>query len=376
MKILGIDTSGLVATVAVIDDDVLLGEYTIDYKKTHSQTLLPMIDALLSMLELKVTDMDAIAIAAGPGSFTGLRIGAATVKGFGMVTDAPVIPVPTVDALAYNLWGSSGLVCPLMDARRRQTYTGLYRFGEDGSVETVLSQRAIALVEIISEVNRRGEPVTFLGDGVPVFSDEIADTCTVSYRFAPAHLSRQHAGSVASLGRRLYDEGAAVAVDDFALDYLRMSQAERERMERESAIRLAGSLDAHRLAELSAETMTDPWGEQSFSEAIDSERARVFILGDFLGYAVAYVTADEAELPQIAIATEHRGHGYGSRLLKHVMQDSIERGAANMYLEVRASNEAAKRLYVSCGMETTGTRKDFYREPTEDAILYRKDLRG
>ena len=176
--------------------------------------------------------------------------------------------------------------------------------------------------------------------------------------------------------KKLYDEGVSVAVDDFALDYLRMSQAERERMERETAIRLAVSDDAHRLAELSAETMTEPWGEISFSEAIDSKRARVYILGDFLGYAVAYVTADEAELPQIAIATEHRGHGYGSRLLKHVMEDSRERGASNMYLEVRAGNEAAKRLYESCRMEMTGSRKDFYREPTEDAILYRKDLRG
>mgnify|MGYP002861515888 CR=1 FL=1 len=234
MKILGVDSSGLVASAAVTDDDVLLGEYTIDYKRTHSQTLLPMIDALLSMIELRVEELDAIAVAAGPGSFTGLRIGAATVKGFGLAAELPVVPVPTVDALAYNLWGRQGLICPLMDARRRQTYTGIYRFLQDGSFVTERAQCAIALSEIIADINERGEPVTFLGDGVPVFSGEIGDTCRVPYSFAPAHLSRQHAGSVAVLGAGLYAEGRAVSADDFVPEYLRMSQAERERMKKGS----------------------------------------------------------------------------------------------------------------------------------------------
>ena len=109
-------------------DDNLLGEYTINYKKTHSQTLLPMLDAMGKMLELDLSTIDAVAVAAGPGSFTGLRIGAATAKGIGLALDKPMIPVSTVDALAWNLWGSSGLVCPLMDARRGQVYTGLYAF--------------------------------------------------------------------------------------------------------------------------------------------------------------------------------------------------------------------------------------------------------
>ena len=376
MKILGIDTSGLVATAAVDDDDVLLGEYTIDYKKTHSQTLLPMIDALFTMLEIKVSDIDAIAIAAGPGSFTGLRIGAATVKGFGVVTDAPVIPVPTVDALAFNLWGSSGLVCPVMDARRMQTYTGLYRFDSDGGMETVLAQRAVSLVDIITEINRRGEEVTFLGDGVPVFSDEIAKTLRVPYRFAPAHLARQHAGSVASLGRKLYDAGRYVSCDEFALDYLRMSQAERERMEKEAHVREASLEDAARLSALSDEAMSEPWNEQSFRDRISSDRAKVYILGDFLGYAVVYVTADEAELPQIAVDVSHRGNGYGSRLMKYVIESAAKRGAGSLYLEVRESNEVARRLYESYGMEKCGERKDFYHDPTEAAVLYRKDLKG
>ena len=120
MKILGLDSSGLVASVAVVEEDITIAEYTVNYKKTHSQTLLPMLDELKRMTELDLHTLDAIAIAAGPGSFTGLRIGSATAKGLGLALNLPILPVPTVDALAYNLYGSSALVCPLMDARRNQ----------------------------------------------------------------------------------------------------------------------------------------------------------------------------------------------------------------------------------------------------------------
>ena len=128
MKILALDSSGLVASVAVVEDDNMLAEYTVNYKKTHSQTLLPMLDEIGKMIELDLSTVDAIAVAAGPGSFTGLRIGSATAKGLGLALDRPLISVPTVDGLAYNLYGSRDMVCPLMDARRNQAYTGLYEF--------------------------------------------------------------------------------------------------------------------------------------------------------------------------------------------------------------------------------------------------------
>ena len=121
MKILALDSSGLVASVALVEDDNMLGEYTVNYKKTHSQTLLPMLDEVAKMIDLDLNSIDAIAVAAGPGSFTGLRIGSATAKGMGLALDKPLIHIPTVDALACNLWGHQALICPLMDARRRQT---------------------------------------------------------------------------------------------------------------------------------------------------------------------------------------------------------------------------------------------------------------
>ena len=123
MKIIAIDSSGLVATVAIAADDTLTAEYTVNYKKTHSQTLLPMLDEIKKMTELDLDTIDAVAVAAGPGSFTGLRIGSATAKGLAMALDKPIIEVPTVDALAMNMWGTKDLICPIMDARRHQVYT-------------------------------------------------------------------------------------------------------------------------------------------------------------------------------------------------------------------------------------------------------------
>ena len=130
MKVLAIDSSGLTATVAIVDEMQTIAEYTVNYKKTHSQTLLPMISEIVKMVELNLKEIDAVAVAGGPGSFTGLRIGSATAKGLGLALEKPVISVPTVDALAYNVYGYSDIICPIMDARRNQVYTGMYTFSK------------------------------------------------------------------------------------------------------------------------------------------------------------------------------------------------------------------------------------------------------
>ena len=235
MKILGIDGSGLVASVAIIENDNLVGEYTTGYKKTHSQTLLPMLDELKKMVELDLNTVDAIAVAAGPGSFTGLRIASATAKGLGLSLGCPIVSVPTVDALAFNLWGQSGLICPIMDARRGQVYTGLYSFAEDGTFNVVHEQCAVDFREIADKINELGQPVTFLGDGVPVFADAIKEFVNVPFRFAPAHLNKQHASSVAALGAIYFENGDCENAADHRPEYLRLSQAERERLEKGNA---------------------------------------------------------------------------------------------------------------------------------------------
>ena len=233
MKILALDSSGLVASVAVMENDTLVAEYTMNYKKTHSQTLLPMLDEIKNNIQVDLSSIDAIAVAAGPGSFTGLRIGSATAKGLGLALDKPLIAVPTVDALAYNLYdtGEDTVVCPIMDARRNQVYTGIYRF-ENHKLTIVKEQFAAGILELLEELNSLGEEVTFLGDGVPVFCEKIKEHLKVPYSFAPAHVNRQRAAAVAALGEVYYKEGKAQSAMEHTPDYLRVSQAEREREER------------------------------------------------------------------------------------------------------------------------------------------------
>lgn len=233
MKILALDSSGLVASVAVTEDDNLLAEYTVNYKKTHSQTLLPMLDEISRMIELDLESIDAIAVAAGPGSFTGLRIGSATAKGLGLALNKPLIGGPTVEALAYNLYDVPGLICPIMDARRRQVYTGLYSF-EQHQMKTVKEQTAMGIEELTEELNQKNQPVIFLGDGVAVYRDTIKEKLTVPFDFAPVHLNKQRAGAVAALGARYYAEGKTETAREHQPEYLRVSQAERERAEREA----------------------------------------------------------------------------------------------------------------------------------------------
>ncbi len=235
MKLLAIDSSGLVASVAVIEDDNLIGEYTINYKKTHSQTLLPMLDALAQMVELDLHSIDAIAVAKGPGSFTGLRIGSATAKGLGLALDLPIVEIPTVDGLAYNLWGAADMICPLMDARRNQTYTGLYEF-LDGQLHVIEPQCAVDIAQITKRINELGRGVIFLGDGVPVFRSYLEQEVRVPYIFAPAHLNKQRAGALAALALCYMREGKTVSAEEHRPDYLRLSQAERERLEKEKRL--------------------------------------------------------------------------------------------------------------------------------------------
>lgn len=232
MKILALDSSGIVASVALVEDDTLLAEYTVNYKKTHSQTLLPMLDEIIKMTEQDLNTLDAIAVAAGPGSFTGLRIGSATAKGLGLALKKPLISVPTADALAYNLYDAKGIICPIMDARRGQVYTGLYRF-ENHKLVTIKSQWAGAVEELLDRLNEMGESVTFLGDGVSVYKETIAAQLQVPFSFAPAHVNKQRASAVAALGMEYAKEGKFQTAAEHCPDYLRVSQAERERAQKE-----------------------------------------------------------------------------------------------------------------------------------------------
>lgn len=228
MKILALDSSAIVATVALCEDEELLGEYTIRNGNTHSETLLPMVESLLGFFSLSPDEIDLFAVSAGPGSFTGVRIGAATVKGLAFDTQKPCIAVSTLEALAQNLSITDGLICPVMNARRKQVYTALFR-AQNGILTRLMPDDAIAISELDARLAAFDEPVLLVGDGyeitAPLLTHEIAHT--------PDRLRHQSAYSVAQVAKRLYDAGVRTTDLEAVPTYLRPSQAERERLERE-----------------------------------------------------------------------------------------------------------------------------------------------
>jgi tRNA threonylcarbamoyladenosine biosynthesis protein TsaB len=229
MKILALDTTGLVASVALVDNDKTIAEFTTNYKKTHSQTIMPMLEHLKNMVELDLSTVDYIACASGPGSFTGLRIGAATAKGLAHGLDKKIIPVPTLDALAYNMAGCGRLIVPIMDARRNQVYTAFYSDVDVGLFqERVSDYMAEDIKTVLENVASIDERAIFLGDGVPVFKDIIKEY-NPDFDFAPQCANMQRAATVATLAMQRTE--TAVNCNDFEILYLRKSQAEREREE-------------------------------------------------------------------------------------------------------------------------------------------------
>ena len=228
MKILALDSTATVATVALCEDDTLLGEYTIRNGNTHSETLLPMIESLLGFFEITPDGVDLFAASAGPGSFTGVRIGAATLKGLAFDTQKICIGVSTLEALAYNLRHVNGLVCPVMNARRKQVYTALFRM-QNGKTERLLEDSAIAIAELDEILKQYDEPVWLCGDGYEI----TAELLTHPIFDTPERLRHQSAYSVAQTAYLAYQSGVRTTDVELSPVYLRLSQAERERAERE-----------------------------------------------------------------------------------------------------------------------------------------------
>lgn len=226
MRILAIDTASNVASAAVVEDGILRGEYILNFNKTHSQKIMPMIDALMSDLELKPADIDVFAAANGPGSFTGLRIGVATVKALAHAVNKPVVGISTLASLAYNLPFCEHIIVPIMDARRNHVYTASYIWDEDGFKE-LSPDEVISIDECIDSCGEFLDTV-FVGDGVPVYKEYIEERLGERAHFAPASALMQRASSIAMLAKEKADKGEVQKYNELEPFYLRKSQAERE----------------------------------------------------------------------------------------------------------------------------------------------------
>ena len=223
MKILAIDSTANTSTVALLENDTLLGLYTANTKNTHSETLLPMVKHLMTTLNVANDQIDAYAVSNGPGSFTGVRIGVATIKGLAFGKNKKCVEVSTIEALAENLEGFDGIVCPIMNARRGQVYTGAFLNGK-----RIIDDTCMMLSDLISMLEAYNESIYFVGDGYSLIQDkEIANLKTT-----PEMLRYQNAYSVGKIAYRKLLNEEAVTDKSLSVEYLRKPQAEREREEK------------------------------------------------------------------------------------------------------------------------------------------------
>ena len=225
MIVLSIDSSSKVATVAILKDDVLLGEYILNDKREHSVILMPLIENLLKECNLSIDDIDGYVVSKGPGSFTGLRIGMATIKGMSFGNNKPYISISSLDALAYNLISFNGIICPIMDALRENVYTALYKNNND-SLEKIMDSTALDIDELVNLLQDKNEEVIFVGDGLYKHKKYICDNFPKAH-FAPVHLNIIRASSLGELGLNLLKNGICDDSNSAPI-YLKKPQAERE----------------------------------------------------------------------------------------------------------------------------------------------------
>ncbi|WP_238884608.1 tRNA (adenosine(37)-N6)-threonylcarbamoyltransferase complex dimerization subunit type 1 TsaB [Clostridium sp. YIM B02551] len=226
MKILSIDSSTSVATVALLDSTKVIGEYSLNDKKQHSILLLPMIDRLLTDNELSVNDLDGFVVSEGPGSFTGLRIGLATIKGMSQGIKKPYVSISNLDGLAYNVITFNGIICPVMDALRGNVYTAIYK-SSNGNLERLSDYLIISLEELGNLLDKYDESVIFVGDGTYKYEEELKNLKSNAH-FPPKHLNYTRAASLGELGLEKLLLGEKDDINNSTPLYLRKSQAERE----------------------------------------------------------------------------------------------------------------------------------------------------
>lgn len=226
MLTLAFESSAKAASVALVRDGALISQYSQCSGLTHSRTLLPMAEDMLKNAELKLSDVNLFAVAHGPGSFTGIRIGVSTVKGLAWAADKPCVGVSTLEAMAWHGLAAGGLVCPVMDARRQQVYNALLRI-EDGAPRRLTEDRPIALEQLADELAALGESAFLVGDGAALAAEYLSAR-GISFRMAPENLRFQSAWGVAMAAA----DKAPGSADALLPVYLRLSQAERERQAR------------------------------------------------------------------------------------------------------------------------------------------------
>lgn len=377
MKILAVDTSTSAATAAIMEDGRLVAENILNINRAHSQKIMGIIDDLFKKSGIKPSEIDLYACSAGPGSFTGLRIGASIIKGMAQTFGKPVAAVPTLDALAYNLYNCTGLVCPMLDAQREMVYSNLYSW-DKGRLKKHEDLGVIKIEDLIKLVKDKVATITFLGDGAILFEKNFKNSLE-EYYVATGDSLLPRASSCAAIAMEMYEKGSTDTYNSFKLTYIRKSQAEVE-YEKKQNIELQNmsSEDIAQVCEIENLSFATPWSRESFESEISENSLARYLVARLDGKVVAYggmwIVLDEGHITNIAVHPDYRGRKIGEKLVQAMLQAARDCRVLNITLEVRASNNIARNLYNKLGFVDSGIRKGYYADTGEDAVIMWKKL--
>jgi tRNA threonylcarbamoyladenosine biosynthesis protein TsaB len=359
MLICGLENSSRTCSCALSENESILGEVSVELTE-HSPVLPGLIDTLLNLAERELEQIDLWAFSIGPGSFTSLRVGLATVKGLAMVSGRPLVSVPTLEAIARDALRTDGLICPLIGARRGEVYYAVYRCCEEG-LELVEGPGATHL-GVLTE--RIGGDALFVMSGPG--NDELPGS--VEGEAIWVHVPHPRASTVCKLGEEKFRRGGGDDLRSLEPLYVKPSYAEEG-----GRSRIVGMKRDHldQVMAIETECFPHPWSRRAFLWELDSRIAfpLVSIMNDeVVGYLVVWIVGDEMHLGNIAVGSRYRGRGVGRQLMKWLIEEAARRRIVRVTLEVRTSNESAISLYKRFGFEKVAVREGYYPEG-EDALL-------
>lgn len=405
MKVLAIDTSSKRCSVTILEDDKILINLYNDDEKTHSVKLMPMVDEAFKSTSLSLDDIGLLACSIGPGSFTGVRIGIATVKAFADAKNIPVVGVNSLESLAYNInlhdnlyenCTSSNLICTLIDAKHENVYCGLYYF-ENGRCNTVaiwtenLNDTILMIknnflnftnsVDISNNSNltskqildNKFENIIFVGDASKAYRDTLSNTFTNAI-FASDEDNMQNGISVAQAGFNKYKEGD-FGISTISPIYLRKSQAERALEEKTKIIPMT-SKDIETISPIFNSEFDEFWNVANLKNDFANSSSKYFIAkldDEIVGFAGILKICDEANIMNIATKVNKRHLGIGSKLLENLIVCAKDLDCTSITLEVNEHNTYAINLYEKFNFKRIGLRKKYYNN-TDDAILMALNL--
>lgn len=364
MKILSIDTASDICGISILEDNHLICQLDENTGKTHSENLMPMLEKAFTQTNLTLKDMNLLVCDKGPGSFTGIRIGIATVKAFHDSLGIPCTSVSSLEAFAYSI-DQDGLIASIIDCKNNNCYFALYERKNDEYSE-IIAPTAITIEKVFhicEEKISSSSPITFVGDGVTSYQELITQKWKENIILANP---KQNQLNSYYLGLAGYDKFKKNALEEVLPSYLKKPQAQRQLEEKSKNVAISSMTqeDLKQLANLPFSAFDDFWTYSILQDELNSENSHYLVAkslnGEIIGFAGIKLLVDKADIMNIAVKKSFRNQGIGSLLLKNLIQLSQEKKVTSISLEVMEENYPAIHLYKKFGFKQVGIRKNYY----------------